>query len=62
MKAQEAFSQGLTLLPTYTSSKNFALLGDGVGNNPKSGNNSSRDFYLLAQVATAPRKRETLDG
>ena len=48
LKVQKAFSQGLTLLSTYTFSKNFDMSGGGAGNNLNSGNSGPQDVYSLA--------------
>ena len=48
VRVQKAFSQGYTLVSSYTWSKNFDMLGGGAGNNLNAGNAGPQDVYSLA--------------
>ncbi len=48
LRLQKAFSQGLTLVSSYTFSKNYDLLGGGTGNNLNAGNSGPQDVFSLA--------------
>jgi len=48
VRVQRAFSQGFTLVSSYTWSKNFDMLGGGAGNNLNAGNAGPQDVYSLA--------------
>ncbi len=47
LRMQKSFSQGLSLLSTYTLSKNFDMAGGGAGNNLNGGNGGPQDVYSL---------------
>jgi hypothetical protein len=48
LKIQKSSSYGLTLLSTFTWSKNFDMAGGGPGNNLNTGNAGPQDVYSLA--------------
>ncbi len=48
VKMQKSLSMGLSLLSTYTWSRNFDLAGGGPGNNLNSGNSGPQDLYSMA--------------
>jgi hypothetical protein len=47
VRVQKSMSNGLTLVSSYTFSKNFDLAGGGPGNNLNSGNSGPQDIYSM---------------
>ncbi len=48
VRLNKTMSMGLTIVSTYTWSKNFDMSGGGAGNNLNSGNSGPQDIYSLA--------------
>lgn len=48
VRLQKSMSSGLTLVSSYTFSKNFDMAGGGPGNNLNAGNSGPQDVYSLA--------------
>ncbi len=48
LRMQKSMSHGLSLVSTYTYSRNFDMSGGGAGNNLNSGNSGPQDVYSLA--------------
>jgi len=48
LRVSKSMSKGLTLVSSYTLSKNFDMAGGGAGNNLNSGNSGPQDVYSLA--------------
>lgn len=48
VRVQKSMSKGLTLVSSYTMSKNFDMAGGGAGNNLNAGNAGPQDVYGMA--------------